>query len=295
MILPSESDTNQNELFQVFRHALIQPPLLAEGHDLYPVELFPDKAFTEHVLTRAERYPQILTSTFTPDKRQPLGRLFEQVVHAALKCAYPDRTVFANVRLASKSHPGELDFVIANLSQTIHLEVAIKFFLYIADSLPKKSSFVGPQLKDRLDLKLDKLIAKQLAHPIPKDLIQTATAGTTRALWLTGMLCYPAQDFLLERFPDFTALGLNPLHHKGWWIRQQDIPSVFTDNYFVELAKPQWIAPLTQLPVLAIKSLPQKTDALLAEPTFVLRYSKDGEPLDRGFIVPNDWARTLPT
>lgn len=295
MILPFVGDSDQKELSQLFRHALLQPALLAEGQALHSVELFPSKGFTEHVLAKSECYPQILTSTFTPGKRLPLGRLFEQVVHAALKYAYADRTVFANVTLASKAHPGELDFVIANLSQTIHLEVAIKFFLYRDAPIPTTSRFFGPQLKDRLDLKLEKLLTKQLAHPIPGDLIQTPTARTTRALWLTGMLCYPAEDFLLEHFPDFNALGLNPLHHKGWWIRQQDIAKVFADNCFVELAKPQWIAPLSHLSRLATTIFLQTEHAILTEPTFVLRYSKDSEPLDRGFIVPNDWAKDLPT
>ena len=292
MILPFAGSTDQDELLHLFEHALTQPPLLADSDHRLPVELFPSPCFNEQVLSRAARYPQILSSTFKPSERQPLGRLFEQVVHAALKYGYPDRTIFANVRLASKSHPGELDFVIADLGKTIHLEVAIKFFLYLPDSRPSKSRFFGPQLKDRLDLKLDKLIAKQLAHDIPKDLT-LSTSQTTRALWLTGLLSYPARDFVQSHFPQFPALGLNPSHNKGWWIRARDIPELFRDDRFVILAKPQWIAPIPLLSTLQEHALSQAEISAITEPTFALRFSKEGEPLDRGFIVPNDWAAEL--
>ena len=170
--------------------------------------------------------------------------------------------------------------------------MAIKFFLYLPALQPSKARFFGGQLKDRLDLKLEKLVAKQLAHDIPTDLIHSKSC-ITRALWLTGQLCYPVKDFLAERFPYFLPLGINPYHAKGWWARVAEIPEVFAYDQFLVLTKAQWIAPPGHLKSLRVHALSPTEIAAIAEPTFVLRYSKDGEPIDRGFIVPQNWAADL--
>lgn len=284
-------------LQSIVKYILSLPPLLhrpGEAKDLDDFMLFPTAGFIEQVLTRTERYPQLWEPLAQYASQRALGRYFERFVLTILKYGFPYQQIFSNVQLPQKPSVGELDFVISSLSETLHLEVAIKFYLFIPSKSPSTANFYGSQLKDRLDVKLDKLIHKQLRHKIP-DEVSIVTAKLRRALWLTGMLCYPVQNYLAQDFPNFIALGINPIHRKGWWSRVSMIAQAFAadEQLFLPLSKHQWLDPLENVSLHNVTGLKEHELQTLNEPQFVLRFAKDGRKLDRGFIVPDLWASEI--
>lgn len=282
----------QSPMLSSFEYALHLPTLLSASA-APGIHLMPAEPFIDQVIAKAIKHPHILESIYRSSSRKPLGRIFEQIVHAALIYHFADQTVFTNVQLP-KMTPGELDFVITGLNHVIHLEVAIKFFLYIPHKNPSIAQFYGPQLKDRLDLKLEKILKRQLMQKIPEKLLPAGNVSVTKALWLSGMLCYPVMMFLEQDFPNFKDLRLNPLHKKGWWCKVQDLRHAFPpdESCFRVLLKPEWLSPFIET-LAPESSTPLQNFDHLTEPAFVLRFTKEGRAVDRGFIVPNDWGTSV--
>lgn len=237
----------------------------------------------------------IPTEILNPSRRENrrLGRYFEQLLFQALKVFYPSASVSQGVVLPKSGPAGELDFLLSFPDQTlIHLEVAFKFFLYVPSETPSIKDFFGPQLRDRLDLKLQKILSEQLLRPIPSEL-QSLQSRLHRALWLSGMLFYPRDSDSVSTLPCFEDLGLNPAHKKGWWMRQSYC--VKQSSSFYVLSKPWWGFPFeTAKDVQELKTLQVlkkiTVDHALAEPEFCLQANSEDVPESVGFIVPDAWG-----
>ena len=111
------------------------------------------------------------------NKKVRLGLLIEQFVFMSLK-ATTDTTVLAsNIQVIEEKRTiGELDCLIIDHKQAIHLEVVYKFYLYDPKiSGSEIDKWIGPNRKDSLRQKLDKLKSNQmplLGHPKTKEIIK---------------------------------------------------------------------------------------------------------------------------
>ncbi|WP_298420693.1 DUF1853 family protein [uncultured Kordia sp.] len=94
-----------------------------------------------------------------------LGHMVEKIVSECIKSSSNYKVLFENIQIQKdKDTIGELDFIIEELKskQVIHLELAYKFYLY--DPTLSENSFhnwIGPNRRDSLQEKLDKLKHKQ--------------------------------------------------------------------------------------------------------------------------------------
>jgi hypothetical protein len=151
----------------------------------------------------------------------------------------------------------------------------------------KLSHFYGPNLNDRLDLKLDKLITAQLRKPVPSELRSPVNqTKIERSLWLAGILYYPFKMFFENITPDIRLIGINPEHERSWWARPSEILSSSIATVF-ELSKNEWFQNWENLKL----KTPIESSYLenLAEPIFVAAFTQGGVELQRGFIVPENW------
>ncbi|MBN8430285.1 DUF1853 family protein [Microbulbifer salipaludis] len=181
---------------------------------------------------------------------------------------------------------GELDFVVRHTPDhsVEHWEIALKFYLQVGDY------WVGPGLKDRLDIKLQRMRTHQL--PVARDSTATSRlrdAGITLdRQWalMPGRLFRP----LDTASDDWSA----PDHY--WWadvatFREHPLSAHPSgDNGWYRLPKPCWLAPLSESVVTPPIEGEPLAEAMLARgPLCVARYDHRGER-SRGFIVPADWA-----
>lgn len=123
--------------------------------------LFPD-CFAEPPLFR----PQF---NFSNAREAPLPRVFgkrmERLFSQIVKASDRYRLLAENLQVISGGHTlGELDFIISDreTQDLLHVEMACKFYLYRpgTDERPLLP-WIGPNLKDRLEDKLDKLRQRQ--------------------------------------------------------------------------------------------------------------------------------------
>lgn len=115
------------------------------------------------LLAEQDKSPQEIQSYLSANPRFRLGYYFEDLVAYWLTINPRYQILCKNLTISeNKITLGEIDFIIHDLMEkkTIHLEVAIKFYLQANHN--NKAYWFGPNLRDRLDLKLEKTFNKQI-------------------------------------------------------------------------------------------------------------------------------------
>jgi hypothetical protein len=173
------------------------------------------------------------------DKR--LGAYFEALV-AFWLLHHPRLELLAqNVQIFHEGRTlGELDFLLRDGTEVVHLEVALKYYLGVCDE--QRAYWVGPALRDRLDLKLAKLIDKQARLSSEETCRAQLRAGglplpTRQCIFLKGMLFSPER--LAYRHQVLSGQQGTAL---SWtWGSLGDFE--FSSEYTWEiLEKPNWLA-----------------------------------------------------
>jgi len=185
---------------------------------------------------------------YPPQPAYRLGKHFEDCVDLLFAGSSSHSIIDRNIVIQAPERTlGELDLLYRNdQQQVIHLELAIKYYLLEKDGT-QLANFVGPAGIDRLDLKWQRLCEHQLplsqtqrvkdhllAHSLP--------LPSHHQLLLTGMLFYAYQDW---QHTHIDNLGLNPEHHRGWWLGHNELDQLQTKEPhlrgFIVLPKWHWI------------------------------------------------------
>jgi hypothetical protein len=204
------------------------------------------------------------------------------------------------VRAAKNDTIGEFDFLLRDGPLLVHWEFATKFYLYEASiGAADNGYFVGPNLADSLDLKMGKILHRQLAlgqHPAAQALLPQAI-DRAQAL-VKGWLFYRDSAGL-------AGAGLSPQHCRGFWcpLEQADLLS---GDGFALLPRRRWLAPaeLSMQEAMSKAALLPALEAhfnhdpnntqLNTQPVMVVCLQAVGNVLleaRRGFVVPNDWQQ----
>lgn len=153
---------------------------------------------------------------------------------------------------------GELDFLLSIAGKPVHLEMAVKFYL-MKDSEEALSSFVGPNARDRFDLKFQKMFftqsqwMQQLAlrknirfktHISPEILAQDWHS----AVLIKGMLFHHWQ---MEHAEVPLPNEVNPSCEWGEWCYKKEWNAYSTKDAKTEYWKPlprlQWLSAVSNL------------------------------------------------
>jgi hypothetical protein len=132
-------------------------------------------------------------------KNQRLGKLVEEFVFNQLQQQDSVSWVCDNLQIQNgKQTVGEIDALYYYEDQPIHLEIVYKFYLYdtsVSDNKPT-AYWIGPNRKDSLPFKLDKLHNKQfplLYNTLTKPYLETYNLNIKT---ITQQVCFKAQLFL---------------------------------------------------------------------------------------------------
>ena len=173
-----------------------------------------------------------------------LGSYYERLWRALLDLA-PDVHVLAHnvpVRQQRRSL-GELDLVTETADgSVIHFELAIKFYLgqpELAGSGQRspQSAWWGPDPKDRLDIKVDRLVTHQLPLAARQAGRLTHLPRIDRSCaWLQGCLFYPHS---------VQMAAAEQAHVPGWrhaWCYRNELEDAYLEQW-VRLPHKRWLAP----------------------------------------------------
>ncbi|WP_293269074.1 DUF1853 family protein [Neptunomonas sp.] len=248
--------------------------------------------------------PTSLTS-YSPPPTYRLGRQFEDAIALLFKHSKGEKLLQRNLVITGESRTlGELDCLYKNSNGScVHLELAIKFYLYTGDK-NSLDSFIGPGGKDRLDKKWKRLVEHQLPLSNTPAALQAIhhmgfASPKIRQLLLTGILFYPYHNWRSFICPNPL---LNPLHLRGWWLFQNQIDNLQDepDIRFVILPRWHWIGGTKHydtLNPLTFELMKQQVHAdnkpkMLA----CVRWDREAQcwhEASRGFIVRDNWPTPL--
>lgn len=222
------------------------------------------------------------------DEKQRLGKYVEHFVLFNLKQQKNVKLLAENIQIQEEKRTvGELDCIFIEDEMPIHLEIVYKFYLYVPN-LHKDElyCFIGPNKKDSLIEKLDKLKNKQL--PL---LYNSATTTYLSELNLTSdsilqNVCFKGQLFipLVEKNLEFKKI--NPNCIAGFYINKEKLHQFENCKFYIPSKKDWLVIPHKNVNWLSFLDFETATSPLLQRNFSPLCWLKktNGE-LEKFFLV----------
>ena len=176
-------------------------------------------------LRQLDNDPFELEELLAAQKDQRLGNYFETLWAYALRIHPRYRLVERNLQVHDGERTvGEMDFIVLDndSGRYAHWELAIKFYLGHGNTV-RHDAWHGPGKKDRLDVKVDYLLNKQISlscHPAARSLLrQRGIVIEECAVIMKGRLFYPWQ----RSGVDFYPAAANLAHLTGDWLTRRAV------------------------------------------------------------------------
>jgi hypothetical protein len=229
---------------------MASPSLLAESPAVVANEVC-QNIYQTHCdwLRQLDRQPELLTTTLKKHQSRRLGYYFEQLVAFWLQQRLAGDYFASHVRVFEQKRVlGEFDFLFTRRDsrQLVHWETAVKFYLRFTHE-DGEVLWYGPNARDRLDIKLDRVFTHQLRLsdlPQGKALLNEKGFETVRAqTFFKGYLFYPVSSDW--RRPQSLPDTIAPDHLTGWWTRstQLALPDHAVNDRWRVLPRLEWLAP----------------------------------------------------
>jgi len=164
-----------------------------------------------------------------------LGKRMERFMHWQIEQSGLFDVVSAGLQITEEGVTiGELDFLIKERKSgvPVHLEMAYKLYLYRPDEISIDDRWTGPNLRDNLYRKIDKLKTRQftlLQHPATKQLLK---AMDLNEAVISQQLCLKTQLYLPLGNPELPK-GIHPHQVAGYWIRPEQLKLYASCQFFV--------------------------------------------------------------
>ncbi|MFY0630850.1 MAG: DUF1853 family protein [Flavobacteriaceae bacterium] len=200
------------------------------------------KSNAVHNMTQFEIEQQPLSFNMEIDVKQRLGKYIERFVSYQLSHNDTIELISENVQISKdKITLGELDCILLKDKKTIHLEVIYKFYLFDnsvgSDSL---EHWIGPNRKDSLVEKLDKLQKKQLPLLYSEECQAYLQSIHLDAKDIAQQVYFKAQLFVPFSMDSEINGSINSDCVAGFYINTSEL-SQFKDAKFYIPSKKDWL------------------------------------------------------
>jgi hypothetical protein len=205
------------------------------------------------VLRELDADPAPLRASLAPLTTRRVGHYAERLVHYALSHLSSFTLIAANLPLrVGKQTVGEFDFLLEDPAGVrLHWELAVKCYLRV--EVPELdnalASFVGPALGDRLDIKVQRLLAHQLPLSGRADIASLIPNGPWQAqMWVSGWL-FDRFDRWWAQAPIAIDPRLSPEVLTGFWVsadKWAEAAALMGATGWTQLPRLRWMAPLAQ-------------------------------------------------
>lgn len=250
-----------------------------------------------------EQGPAVLTET--PARR--LGHYFERLYQCLLEDLLEWPVLAQNQPVRNNGLTlGEMDFIVQNPADRAieHHEIAVKFYLGFPGSDRSSTLWYGPNARDRLDLKTDRLLSHQSRlseAPEARALLNSLNipAPARTRIFMPGYLFYPADHPLSP-----PKKGVPSDHLRGEWIYIDDLAAFCRNEkrpetaweQWVPLEKPHWLGPWRQRDepdrAVTAKALDMVRSAGIPRLFALMRHCPEEnawQEASRLFVMPRTW------
>jgi len=228
---------------------MASPSILAPSQNVVSSDVGLQYFYSHHDwLLNLDKQPAPLIEALSKNRSHRLGYYFEHLVSYWLQQRLAGDYFASHVRVFDQKRVlGEFDFLFtpAGSHQLVHWETAVKFYLqFTHDS--GDVLWYGPNSKDRLDIKLDRVFTHQLLLgrlPQGKALLNEKGFETVQAqTFFKGYLFYPVScDW---QNPQGLPENLAQDHLKGWWTyaNRLELPESTASDRWRILPRLEWLA-----------------------------------------------------
>ena len=255
-------------------------------------------------LTQLDHEPGPLLEHLSRKPNKRLGIYFERLWHFFLE-QDPGTELLAH-NLAVRDHGrtlGEFDVIYwcHQRRRHYHLELAVKFYLGRRQQINSEPAsrwreWLGPNSRDRLDLKLDQLLQRQIrlgTHPLARE--QLAALGipdVAQEIVIKGYLFNSLGDPLP---PPFGYNARCPMRH---WLPLEELRvqlRKLPPERYMELSKERWLAPVLvndEDELLSRSALDERLQSQFTSNSrarLVAGVDRAGLEQCRFFVTANDW------
>lgn len=206
--------------------------------------------------------PADLDAMLAGQKDRRLGKYFETLWYYWLRKHPRYEIIENNLQIIFDGETlGEMDFILFDkkTGRTLHWELAVKFYLGIGDT-SQMSNWHGPNLRDRLDLKVEHLSHRQsIISKQPRVMQWLKQRGIQidecRVI-LKGRLYYPWSDDVLSK--EVSPPQCSSEHLRSRWLNTVQFESGFDEKQcFMPLINEGW---LERIPTHSVKKFYYKND-----------------------------------
>jgi hypothetical protein len=198
------------------------------------------------------------------DDKLRLGKYIERLVSFELSQNTSIKILTENLQIQKeKTTLGEIDCLLLQNGNPIHLEIIYKFYIYDAsEGTSEIDFFIGPNRKDALIEKLKKLSQKQLPLLHSKHCEAHLEPLGLKASEIEQQVYFKAQLFVpFGETVDLTIL--NPDCIVGYYIKKENLPQLSDCKFYIP-KKIDWIIePHTQVDWLNYSSFTEVTSPIL--------------------------------
>jgi uncharacterized protein len=253
------------------------------------------------LLARLDRPGSPLDKAVSAATSGRLGEYFEVVMRTWLEEVPPAKLIASNLQIPAKGGTlGEFDLLFRRDSVVWHWELAIKYYLGYREPAGAPMWY-GPNPIDRLDIKWDKLLRRQLelsTKPAAREVLNRLGVDVRNIkprAFIRGYLFDPLDPtFAAENHPDTSPDAL-----RGWWCHRQALdamrPAIEPDEALSWLVVPRlrWMSPVEVSDSDQLVRFEDLDSALPRHRPLMLAglSMRSGELTERtrGFIVPPRW------
>lgn len=216
-------------------------------------------------LTQFEIEQRSLSFDIAIDANLRLGKYVERFVSYQLSKDNSIKTIAENIQISkNKITLGELDCILLKGEKPIHLEIIYKFYLYDA-SLGKDplQHWIGPNRKDSLVEKLDKLQQKQLPLLYSKECLEYLESINLNVKDIEQQVYFKAQLFVPFRMNTSIESSINKDCIVGFYIHQEELSQFKNAKFYIPSKKDWLIIPHTNIDWLHYKDFVRESSTYL--------------------------------
>lgn len=273
------------------------PQLISSDMGFAPEKYLPENA--EERLKAWDQSPQRGPAVLTENPPRRLGLYFERLYECLMRDLLGWEILLKNQPVRSNGITlGELDFVIRNPENHAieHHEIAVKFYLGHCKPGQDTALWYGPNSRDRLDIKSQRLTSHQsqmTVRPEARSLLEPLgiEAPVRPRVFMPGYLFYPLGKTLQP------PANVPPGHLRGDWLYIDQLDEM-TDHteWWIPLIKPHWLGPWRQRHAPDYKDTREALDVVRSAGiprlfAVLERSDVDGfwQETSRIFVVPGAW------
>ncbi len=258
-------------------NSFIKAPELKIHSEIYPFQNF--NFSKEEITDHKFQFP----------KNSIIGVQAEACFEAYLIYSKHYKLLISNLQIEGERETlGELDYIVQDLTtnEVVHIELACKFYLYDGKAdVSEEEKWIGPNRKDSLYDKLEKLKTKQFSLISSKRTIQKLESLEVN-IPTSQELCFKAFLFV----PKKTNLDIFPINFKhcivGYWISQSDFENEDHDAVYAIPNKKQWLLPWNYITTwFSFSEIKLEIKTHIEKERSPLIYKKTSIKIERFFVV----------